>query len=276
MSFFEDIDQIRILERNAEKLMALEERQARKLIATYKRGRELIRQRLSTVVVGTFSEAQLRQALLQTESIIRELDAKLSKQIRFGFEIAEESGIEDMAREVNAFEKEFNGITSAVPVELIVATTERKNFLLNQFQASINAYTRQTRDNIQRALSESLIAKDPFNRVVDRVAANMIVDEWKVLRIVRTELHQVYNISKMSSLSNIKDQILPDLKKTMFHPMDSRTGDDSKAMDSRELIVDIDKPFRFTFKGKKFVFFAPPNRPNDRAILIPYRKSYDN
>lgn len=276
MSFFEDIDQFKILERNSEKINALEDRQARKLITIYRRGRELIKQRLAIVTSGTFSEAQLKQALLQTEGVIRELDSQLNKQLTFSFEIAEESGIEDMAKEVNLFEREFNGITSAVPLDLILETTKRENFLLNQFKASMKAYTRQTRDNIQRSLSESLIAKDPFNKVVSRVAANMLVDEWKVLRIVRTELHQVYNVSKMNSLSTIKEQVIPDLKKTMYHPMDFRTGEDSKAMDRADLIVDINKPFRFTFKGKLFVFFAPPNRPNDRAILIPYRKSYDN
>ena len=187
MSFFEDIDQFKILERNSEKINALEDRQARKLITIYRRGRELIKQRLAIVTSGTFSEAQLKQALLQTEGVIRELDSQLNKQLTFSFEIAEESGIEDMAKEVNLFEREFNGITSAVPLDLILETTKRENFLLNQFKASMKAYTRQTRDNIQRSLSESLIAKDPFNKVVSRVAANMLVDEWKVLRIVRTE-----------------------------------------------------------------------------------------
>ena len=275
MKFFQDIDQFKILEMNSEKINSIEERQARKLIATYRKGRELIRQRLSTVVSGTFSSAQLEQALLQVNSIIRDLDSRINEQLSFSFEIAEESGIEDMAREVNLFEKEFNGITSSVPVDLILETTNRSNFLFNQYKVSMNAYTRQTRDNIQRSLSESLIAKDPFFKVVNRVASNMLVDEWKVLRIVRTELHQVYNISKMNSLSNIKKQVISDLKKTMYHPMDFRTGEDSKAMESADLIVDIEKPFKFTFKGKKYVFFAPPNRPNDRAILIPYRKSYD-
>jgi hypothetical protein len=61
----------------------------------------------------------------------------------------------------------------------------------------------------------------------------------------------------------------------MVHPMDERTGQDSKELASRNPVIDIDKPFKQNYNGKELVFMAPPNRPNDRAILIPFRASYD-
>lgn len=58
--------------------------------------------------------------------------------------------------------------------------------------------------------------------------------------------------------------------------MDARTGQDSVALAKRNPIIDIDKPFVQKFGKQEYVFMYPPNRPNDRAILVPYRASYDN
>lgn len=65
------------------------------------------------------------------------------------------------------------------------------------------------------------------------------------------------------------DKIIPKLKKGLFHPMDDRTSDDSKYLKNLNPIIDIDKPFRYTWNGKERVFLSPPSRPNDRAILVP-------
>ena len=77
---------------------------------------------------------------------------------------------------------------------------------------------------------------------------------------------------------------LADLKKTLFHPMDSRTASDSKQADRLDLVVDVDKPFQYTFKRRladgtirkeKRVFMTPPDRPNDRSVMVPYKKDWE-
>ena len=68
-----------------------------------------------------------------------------------------------------------------------------------------------------------------------------------------------------------------------MHPIDNRTGDDSVQLASQNPVVDNDEPFRFTFRRatkngiveEKRVFMFPPDRPNDRAILVPFRESWD-
>lgn len=70
------------------------------------------------------------------------------------------------------------------------------------------------------------------------------------------------------------DGEIPDLKKTLFHPMDNRTGKDSKRLSQNNPIVPINEPFIEYSTGKKLEYMAPPNRPNDRAILIPYRDEW--
>ena len=83
-------------------------------------------------------------------------------------------------------------------------------------------------------------------------------------------------MSKNDGMVEIKKELIPDLKKSLFHPMDNRTAKDSKLAAHLNLVVDIDKPFKYTFNGKERVFFNPPDRPNDRAIITAYRKAWDN
>lgn len=99
-------------------------------------------------------------------------------------------------------------------------------------------------------------------------------EEWKLTRIVRTEMHGMYNYSKMNGMSELQEQRLPDLMKTLMHPLDKRTGKDSKALAQENPIIPIDEPFKFKWNGKTRTFMAPPDRPNDRAILVPYRESW--
>jgi len=67
---------------------------------------------------------------------------------------------------------------------------------------------------------------------------------------------------------------MPDLMKTLMHPIDKRTGDDSKLAARLRLVVPIDEPFVYKWNGETREFMAPPDRPNDRAILVPYSTSW--
>jgi hypothetical protein len=73
----------------------------------------------------------------------------------------------------------------------------------------------------------------------------------------------------------VKDKYIPGLKKALIHPMDARTADDSKMLSKINPIVDINEPFRYTYGKHERVFMYPPDRPNDRAILVPYKKEWN-
>jgi hypothetical protein len=59
-----------------------------------------------------------------------------------------------------------------------------------------------------------------------------------------------------------------------MHPMDRRTGKDSMELAYEHPTIPIDEPFKFTWKGFTRVFMNPPDRPNDRAVMVPYRKEW--
>lgn len=275
MAFFEDIDTLSILERNSDKLEGLQMNSARKLLKEYKRAREELKAQMLMTPSGTFTEARLNATLVQLEASIAQIERQVNPLLRSFFDVITESGIEDSAKEVNAMEKLFMGASRPIDIDAVMETTDPSNFLFNQFESSISTYNEQLRNGFQQSLTQALLQQKSWSQAVWDMEQVFGQTEYILARIVRTELHGIYSGAKFNGMLNIRDNYLPDMMKTLYHPMDSRTGEDSKKAASMNLIVPLDEPFRYSFKGKERVFFLPPDRPNDRSILIPYRRSYE-
>jgi len=275
MSFIDQVDFLSIAEKHIRRLTGLEMEQARNLTKYYVIARKRLKERLLEVRHGSFTEAQLKMVLAQVETGLIQLNKQISQELILGSQISSEQATDDLVKEVNTFDKEFAGIFQPLPVDIIVESMNPDNLLINQFRSSINSYNDNLRSTIQRELTNAVIMKMPYQMVVEKVAETMALDEWKIARIVRTELHNIYNVSKVKGMEEVKRKKYPDLKKALIHPMDSRTGDDSKKLARIDPVVALDKPFKYKYRGKLRVFFTPPDRPNDRAILIPYRKAWD-
>lgn len=275
MNFFEDIDTLSILERNSDKLEGLQMNSARKLLKEYKRAREELKAQMLMTPSGTFTEARLNATLVQLEASIAQIERQVNPLLRSFFDVITESGIEDSAKEVNAMEKLFMGASRPIDIDAVMETTDPSNFLFNQFESSISTYNEQLRNGFQQSLTQALLQQKSWSQAVWDMEQVFGQTEYILARIVRTELHGIYSGAKFNGMLNIRDNYLPDMMKTLYHPMDSRTGDDSKKAASMNLIVPLDEPFRYSFKGKERVFHFPPDRPHDRSILIPYRRSYE-
>jgi len=273
--FWDDIDGIKTLERDSARLEGIELSQARKLMKMYQQARKEIINQLLLTPDNTFTEAKLETALRQIDQAMSVLHSRIRPDLVFGFETLFEQALEDSGREINAFEKEFNGITRAVPIDAIIASTNPDNFLFNQYEASVQNYSARLRNNFQRVLGQSLVQNKTWSQAVNDLNTVFSAQEYQLARIARTELHNIYNVSKLKGFKGIQNQYLPDLKKALYHPMDSRTGEDSIELAEDKPIVELDEPFTQLYNGRKYVFMTPPQRPNDRAILIPYRESYD-
>ena len=276
MSFFTIADNMRIIERNIQRLQGIEERQSKDVLKVFINGRERLKQSLLNTSQGTFTESQIRITMAQVDLIISEMKRTTLSKNADSTSIVKEQSINDLSREISKFSKEFEGSDRIVPIDEILFSMDSENLLLNRFQASIDRYADGMRDMIQRELTQSILSSEPSIRLINRLNDELKIKEWQVLRIARTELHNVYNASKNEGMVEIKKELIPDLKKSLFHPMDNRTSSDSKLAASLNLVVDIDKPFKYTFNGKQRVFMNPPDRPNDRSIITAYRKAWDS
>jgi hypothetical protein len=278
MGFFEDVDALGIVERHIQQVLKLEDSETKKLLRRYKEARRELQDRLMFLPEGSFTAQRVRGVLMQVEAGMSAMNQALKEGIK---EVAPDvalKGVEDLISETKAFEKEFRGAVIPINLNAQLVAEDTANFLLNQKEASIDAYSGALRSQIVSDITMASLMQESAGMTVGRMVKSVgeffIGEEWKLWRIGRTELHNIYNVGKIKGMETMQAGVLPDIQKALMHPMDNRTGNDSKALAVENPIVDIDQPFVFFWKGDKRVFMAPPDRPNDRAILIPYRKSW--
>jgi len=101
--------------------------------------------------------------------------------------------------------------------------------------------------------------------VQDKVEGRM----WMVDRILRTETASAYNTTTLQALYEEDEADDPMLKK-LVAIFDNRTAPDSKRLHGQTR--KLSEPFYDPTRGREFR--APPNRPNDREILVGWRESW--
>lgn len=279
MGFFTDPTVTDLISSTIKQVEKLEDEEQLKLLKRFRIVRRELLDRLLTIPDGTFTEQQLNVTLIQINAAIGAIVRDLKIQMPVSANLLADKGAKDLEKEVQRFSQQFEGSLVPLNIDRIRIAQNTNNFLVNKYEASLDAYGADLRSAITGQITNSLIARDTTQRTVSKLVADVgrffQGEEWKLRRIARTELHNVYNFSKLNTMKKVKEDILPDLQKSMMHPMDDRTGEDSKKLARENPIVDIDEPFVFTFKGKTHTFMFPPGRPNDRAILVPFRKTWD-
>jgi hypothetical protein len=277
MSFTDKVDSLKVVERNINRIVSLEKSEAMKLGRVFKEATQRLEQQLILAEQGSFTQASLTLALQQSEVILSATEERARREVLESSDLVSEQSIEDLGKEIRVFSKRFEGINRQIPVDEIITALQSKNYLVNSYMASVKAYTAEQRATIERELQYAILSSEPRNTTIRRMVDAVGLQQWKILRITRTELHNIYNMTKNEGMINVRDSgLIPELKKTLIHPMDGRTGEDSKLAESLDLVVDIDKPFKYNFRGKERVFMNPPDRPNDRSIIVPYSKEWDN
>jgi hypothetical protein len=284
--FFEEVDGLGVSETHVQKLLSLQEKEAERIIAVYRRIQAQLRKRLAAWSSwgneDRFTAQRLRGVLIQVEEALKAWDSGL-------YSFMEESGrntsifaIENLKTEIEAYEQHFTGAVMPINIDALAVATQSINYLMNQYSVSFQRWNHTARSRIEASLTDGIAMQDTTETMIKRLLGNWGAYEWELRRIVRTELHSIYNTSKVRGMQEVRSRQLPDLKKALLHPMDKRTADDSKLLARMNPVVDINQPFRYVYSPpysrKEYYreFMAPPDRPNDRAILIPYREAWDD
>lgn len=276
MGFFDAVDANGIVERHIQRVLKLEDTQAAILLQKYKQTRQELRDRLDRVNRDTFTAQQMRGVLVQVDAAITAMEIALSGGMREAAGVFARNGVDDGIDEIMEFQDEFQDAVIPINIDRVLVAANTENFLFNRYEASISAYSEGIRAMLAQNLANEALMESPYSTVIRKLGAFFQGEEWKLHRIARTEFHNIYNVSKMNGFTEIRNTVLPDLMKTLIHPMDKRTGADSKALARENPIVPIDEPFVQEWQGQVRKYMAPPDRPNDRAILVPYRKSWED
>jgi hypothetical protein len=274
LDFFDSPDVAELAQNHAEEILGLEDSESKRVIKAYRRVRQDLRDRLDTLPAGSFSAQRTRAALVQIDGALVAMKEGVLTEMDSSAQDSAEMGLGHLTRELKKWDKKFLGAITPINLNVVKVATDTKKYLFNQYDSSLDAYNSQLRGEFARQLMDAAIAGDPMSAVIQRISQIFLGEEWKIERLVRTELHNIYSMGKLNGMVDLADGELPDLKKTLYHPMDKRTGKDTIRLSRNNPIVPVDEPFKENSTGKWKTYMAPPNRPNDRAILIPYRDSW--
>ena len=274
MAFFDSVDKLGIAEEHIQRLQTLEEKEASAVLRRYSEIRRDLRDRLESMKADSFGAQQLRGILVQVETAINAQARILRGGLTDSVEKVAVRGIEDLIREIETFSEEFDTPPIPLNVNALAVATDVRNLVASRYETSVDAYAADQKARISSFLTNALIEQKTLSQVVTGLGQYNLGEEWKVLRLARTELHNAYGLGKMKGMTTTRDQLLPDLMKALVHPMDARTGLDSQYLAKLNPVLPLDEPFEYRWGGKLRRFMTPPDRPNDRGILVPYRPAW--
>ena len=267
------VENERLLESHSRRLTNVSIGEARRIERYYQAARNKVTQNLQFWQGSdTFTETRLRAVQAQIDSDLLELSRVIRGEVELSAEMAVEQSGNDTISEINRLEKKFRGAVLPIPEAAIDYSLDSDHYLFNNFVSSIENYSQRLRSRIYGELSTSVIARETHHQVIGRVERVMGANHWEAARVVRTEMSNIYNGSKILNFYKLRENNhVPDMMKGLYHPLDQRTGDDSKHLDALDLVVNLEDNFKYEWQGEIREFPAPPDRPNDRAILIPIR-----
>lgn len=263
-----------LLEHNHAEISKLQDGEVRRMLKAYQEARRDLRDRLDSTRGGTFTQFKLTGALAQVNMAITQMQDMMLKQMQDAGTTFAEAGIDNLLGELKKMQNDFGDHVVPININATKVASDSSSFLFNKHQASLEAYGADLRSMFAQQLLQASIQEVSIGEVVHKIGQFFQSEEWRLERLVRTEMMGIYSFGKFNGMKEIRDESIADLKKTLFHPMDKRTGKDSRWLAQHNPIVDLDKPFVEDSTGKERVYMFPPNRPNDRAILVPYRDAW--
>lgn len=271
--FFDEVDSTGIVENHIKEALGLENSEARKILERYNDIRKDLVDRLSALPRGSFTAQHLRGVLAQVQGAIIAMNKHLGGTTVEGSQKAAMLGVNGMLKEMKAFDEKFTGAVTPINLNAALIATDTANLLVTKYKTNLDNYGQNLYTQISNGLFSAAIGETNYDQVVGRVSQFFKGKEWELHRIIRTELHNVFNLGKLNAMEEVNDDV-EDMLKTLMHPMDARTGKDSKYAARLKLVAALDEPFEYSWEGVTRTFMSPPDRPNDRAILVPYRKEW--
>lgn len=241
--------------------------------------------------VDSFSAAQIRATLLQVDLVLTDIKAGLKKTLLSLGQESATAAVEDVSGYLVTIDKAFKGVGSAPLGLREAAMLDRaikgsQSSLLNRIvngpdayigdptraanarKGILERYGEQTVLAFEEKLQLAMLTKQPWAETRNALISESPFLQGKPLywaeRIVRTESMCSYNMGAMESLNQAQED-LGDMVKILSATFDNRTASDSYALHGQ-----IRRPHE-PFDGWTGSYMHPPNRPNDREVVVPHR-----
>ncbi len=269
-------------------------RGAAKLKGVYDQAQADVIRRLEALGRGssTFTAHHLRMMAIQIRQGQMRMAAKLADELGDLTKEVQIESLNTLIKSVVKLEKRFTGAAPEMPVEEVArfkgVIDKKKTSLMRMHQTSMSHYGARMVGKMENELAVSLAAGETLDGAVGRVHEVAGGEFWQAERIARTESAWAYNATHADGIVAIAKH-MPDLWQRWTElvsddgqKLDPRVGEDSVALHGQ-----VCKP------GKKFVmppttpdgrivsrslvgqsWEFPPNRPNCRAVLVPWKPGW--
>jgi hypothetical protein len=232
----------------------------------------------------TATATQLKAMIAQIDATLEALGGRIHKHLRDVAGTAAELGAKHGSAEFKALAKHFTGTEPVLSVDRAAVfgdlVKDVNSSLLKRYQIVSKTWSQTAIMNIERALSVGTLAGKPLEDVIDDVMGKtgILEDErWKAERIVRTESAYAHGATKHRTMEKTQEDLGRPLHKRLIATFYDRTGDDSFLVHGQT--VPVSKPFSWKHKrrGQWVVtrYMHPPNRPNDREVVIPWDPEWE-
>jgi hypothetical protein len=231
-----------------------------------------------------FSTAQMKVTLAQVRAVMRELGPGMTDAVvKTGMKTAEEA-TKSTVRLLNAGERKYRGIVRPLPLDTATildrVRSHTESSILHRMRSDpkieghrgvADRYSDNVVKQFESELQMRLVARQPWGQVRENIIKASPFLKGKPMhwaqRIVRTETMHSHNAASWQSMREA-NSMLGDMLKILSATFDDRTGADSYAVHGQ--VRRVNEDFESWF-GK---YMYPPNRPNDREVVVPHRMSW--
>lgn len=247
-------------------------------IRNTQRAMALLRQDLAHMSLGVWSLGARQRVMASAVTAMSQLVTAHVGTLRGTIDKALEGGARATGRALRELDKRPPWAT----LDSVAARVRSRRTLLRTHESSMLRYGSEVIGQIERQIAQGIATGKSWPEARDAVwkSTRKVVggNQWMVDRILRTETSNAYNGAVLDALEAEDAAILSKglplhlrPMKRLIHVYDKRTGKDSLA--EGDQVRAIGDPFYSPLRG--LFFQHPPDRPNDRGTLIPWRPVYE-
>ena len=245
----------------------------------------------------SFSHHHLQMALAQLKAGQLYVDDQMIGELNSATREAQVESLHMLVRDYKRLEKHFTGHAPVLPIEEAArfagVIDKSRSSLLRQHATSIKRYGAAVIDQTQDAMALSLASGENLDGAIGRVHEVIGGNFWRAEMVARTECAFGANVVHSDGIKEIAtDDADLWMQWTEFCSPDGKPLDDRVGVDSISLAGQVVKPGGLfvmpptapfpdakgnvkvseSLVGKSWEF--PPNRPNDRATILPWKKEW--
>ena len=241
-----------------------------------------------------FTAHAQRVAMAQLNDGIRVMVRRMGTTLAEHTRETRVESLHGLVKDIGRLEHSFTGAEVVLPIEessVFAGIVEgRTTSLMGELLAdgtprfsSLALYGADMVGDMEEILALATLEGDSVSGAIARIEGAGDMEWYRAERIARTETSYAYNSVRADGMEAASEE-LPDLYQQWSEyvldgaPLDDRVGKDSIALHGqiartgKAFIMPDDSTVSDKMWGQRYMF--PPNRPNDRATIVPWRAEW--